>query len=339
MSTSPTGGGWSGADRIEPVRRTRPTGRLQPGNNGPSSEPGARATPLGVAAVLTAITGFSLLNVIVKLSRAPALTFAFDRLWLGAAVMAIVSVVARRRLSWTSIRASIAPGVLFGLNIALFVSALKRTSVADVLIIGALQPALTMLVAGRLFGERLTGHHVAWTAVSVGGVVLVTVGSSGTPVWSLSGDLLAVGSLLAFTVYFLVSKSVRRQVPAIEYMTAVTLIAAIVVTPLTLLSGQRLPGLRWQDAVWLGLFVLGAQGGHVLLAWAHAQVDVSVSSLMILAEPIIAAVAALVVLGEPIRPLEIAGGVVVIVSVGAILRRATTSGTRSPSGQSTRIER
>jgi drug/metabolite transporter (DMT)-like permease len=298
-----------------------------------------RATPIGVTAVLTAITGFALINVIAKLSRAPALTFAFDRLWLGAAAMAIVAVLARRRLTWATIRASIPAGVLFGMNIVLFLSALKRTSVADVLIIGALQPALTMLVAGRLFGERPTAHHFAWTGVSVGGVVLVTVGSSGTPVWSLSGDLLAIGSLLAFTVYFLVSKKVRQEVAAIEYMTAVTLIAAVVVTPVALLSGQRLPGLRWQDGAWLVLFVVAAQGGHLLLAWAHAQVDVSVSSLMILAEPIIAAVAALMFLGEPLRPLQIAGGVVVIVSVGAILRRATTSGTGSPSSRSAPIER
>jgi drug/metabolite transporter (DMT)-like permease len=298
-----------------------------------------KATPAGVVAVLTAITGFSLINVLVKLSAAPALTFTFDRLWLGVAVMVTVSVALKRRVTWATIRASIPAGVLFGLNVALFVSAIKRTSVADVLIIGALQPALTMLVAGRLFGERLTRHHLAWTAVSMAGVVLVIVGSSGTPVWSLGGDLLAVGSLLAFTVYFLASKRVRRDVPAIEYMTAVTLIAAIVVTPMALLSGQTLPGLRWTDAAWLALFVLGAQGGHVLLAWAHAQVDVSVSSLMILAEPIIAAVAALIFLGEPLRPLEIAGGAVVIVSVGAILRRATTSVAQTLPGRSSPIER
>src|SRR2546426_1284459 len=37
---------------------------------------------------------------------------------------------------------------------------LFRSSVADVLMIQALQPALTLLVAGRLFGERVTRHEV-----------------------------------------------------------------------------------------------------------------------------------------------------------------------------------
>lgn len=290
------------------------------------ARPGLKATPLGVAAVLGVITVFSVFNVIVKIVQMPAVTFAFYRLWLGAAVMVLLMLVSGRRLTWAKIRASAPGGLLFGFNILLFFVAIRATAVADVLIIAALQPALTMLVAGPLFGERVTRHEVAWAGVSLLGVALVAVGQSGTPAWSLRGDLFAVGALLVWTVYFLISKRVRRSVPAVEYMTTVTLISAVVITPVALLSGERLSGVRMQDWLWLGLFVAGAQGGHVLLAWAHAHVDVSVSSLLILAEPAISAVAALVFLGEPITALAIAGGGVVLASVAAIVRRATRAG-------------
>ena len=272
---------------------------------------------------MAAIAGFSVINTIVKITRVPAVSFAFYRLWLGGAAMLLVSLGAGRRVSRSQLMASLPGGVLFGLNITLFFSALKLTSVADVLIIASLQPALTFLVAGRLFGERVSVHDVAWSLVSLGGVALVIVGSSGTPVWSLRGDLLAVGALLAWTIYFLVSKRVRQTVPALQYMTAVTLTAATVVTPLALLSGQSLAHARWQDWLWLALFLVGAQGGHVLLAWAHPQVDVSVSSLLTLAEPIISAVAALIVLGEPLPAVAVAGGLLVVSSVGAVIRRTT----------------
>jgi len=283
---------------------------------------GVRASRLGLLAVLTAILGWSFMNTIPKITHIPAVTFAFYRLWLGAAAMVVTLAAARRRLTWPVLRASVPAGVLFGLNVTLFLSALKATSVADVLVIGALQPALIQLVAGPLFGERVTRFEVSWTAVSVAGVVAVVIGSSGTPVWGLRGDLLAVGSLLMFTTYFLLSKHARTTVPAIEYMTAVTITAAVVVTPVAMLSGQSLAGLRAADWLWLLLFVTGAQGGHILLAWAHPQVDVSVSSLFILAEPIVSSVAALVVLGEPLTGLEIAGGLVAVAAVGVIVRRA-----------------
>lgn len=285
-----------------------------------------RVTRVGGLAVLVAVAGWAMTNLILKVTHAPALTFAFYRLWFGGAIMLVALRATRRRLTWPMIKTSAPGGVIFGLNVALFFSALKATNVADVLVIQALQPALILLVAGRMFGERITPFDVWWTLVSVGGVVLVTVGSSGTPTWSLQGDVYAVGSLICWTLYFLVSKRARRTVPAIEYMTTVTLLAAIVVTPLALASGQSLSGLRWQDWAWLGLFLVAAQGGHVLVAWAHAQVDVSISSLLLLAQPIIAVAGAALLLDEHLRGLEIIGGVVVIGSMAAIVTRAARVG-------------
>ena len=285
-----------------------------------------RATPPGVIAVLAPVVGFALMSVIVKISAVSAPVFALYRLTLGVVVMGVVMAVARRRLSWEGLKRSLPAGALFGLNIVLFFSALKLTSIADVLIIAALQPALTLLVAGPMFGEQVTRWDGAWTGVSLVGVALVAVGSSGTPVWSLRGDLLAVGSLLAWTVYFLVSKRVRARLPATEYMTGVTIGAALVAAPIALLSGEPLTGFRTGDLLWLVLFVAGAQCGHVMIAWAHAHVDVSISALLILVEPPVAAVSALVILGEPLPPLSIAGGLVVLVAMAAVTLRATRSG-------------
>lgn len=281
-----------------------------------------RATRLGILAILGPIVAFSLMNIIVKVTTTAALVFAFYRLWLGALVMVVVLLATRRRLSLDLIRRSAVAGVLFGLNICFFFSALKLTGVADVLIIAALQPAITLLVAGPMFGERVTRHEVVLTGVSLVGVVLVIVGTSGSPEWSLRGDLLAVGALLAWTMYWLRSKRVREVVPAVEYMSAVTITAAVVVTPVALVSGQSF-AMPWQDLAWLIVFVAGAQTGHSLLAWSHAQVDVSVSSLMILIEPVVSSAAAWLLLGESLTPLAILGGAVTLAAVGLVVRRAT----------------
>jgi drug/metabolite transporter (DMT)-like permease len=287
---------------------------------------GLRATPLGALAVTVPVVGWSFANTIVKIVDVPALSFAFWRLLMGTAVMLVVLAVSRRRMTWAMVRASAPGGVLFGFNLILFFSAIKETSIADVLVIAALQPALILLVAGRLFGERVTRREVGWVLVSVVGVVGFVVVSSGTPVWSLWGDLLALGSVIVWTAYFVVSKRARKQVQAVEYMTTVTLVATLVVTPITLVSGTGVGGLRTADWLWLALFVASAQGGHLLLAWAHRQVDVTVSSLIVLAETPISAVAALVVLGEPLTALQVVAGLVAVAAVGVVVRGATTSG-------------
>ena len=290
----------------------------------PPSPFSLHASRAGAGAVLSAVVIWSFTNTLVKISDLPALTFAVHRLWLGAALVVVGLYAVGRRLTWPVVRASAPGGAVLGLEIAFFFSALKHTSIADVAIISALQPAFVLLLAPRLFDERVGRRDLAWAAASVCGVVVVTIGSSGTPAWSLYGDLLAAGSLLAWTAYFLISKRARARVPAFEYLAVVFVVAALVVTPLAAIAGQPLGGVHVDDLLMLLLFVVGASAGHVLLTWAHGSVDVSVSSLIMLAQPVVSALAALAILGEPIAPLSAAGGAIVLGSLGAIVSRAAS---------------
>ena len=95
--------------------------------------------------------------------------------------------------------------------------------------------------------------------------------------------------------------------------------------PITVASGQSFTTFRAADWLWLLLFVVGAQGGHLVLAWAHPRVDVTLSSLLMLGEPPVSAVAALVVLGQSVTALEILGGMVAILAVGMVASRATVA--------------
>jgi drug/metabolite transporter (DMT)-like permease len=299
-------------------------------NADPVRRPGLHATPLGLVAVALPVLGWSFANTIVKLTPVPVIEFTFYRLWIGATCMVIISLAARRRLTWSILKASAPAGVLFAANLILFFEAIRHTGVADVLLIAALQPALVLVVAGRWFGEQPSRRDVVWSLVSVGCVGLSILGSSENAVWSMGGDLLAVGALVVFTAYFLLSKRVRQDVQAIEYMTTVTLVAAVVITPVALATGDGFGGFRSVDWVLLGLFVLSAQAGHLMVAWAHSQVDVTASSLLILGEPVASAIAALIILGEPLTVLQVAGGLLAVFVVASVVWRAARSTGTSP---------
>ena len=286
---------------------------------------GLRATRLGVAAVLLPVVAWSFQNTIVKIVHVQPVAFAFWRLWLATAIMLLVLAVTRRHVSWQILRASAPAGVLFAFNLIFFFSAIRHTAVADVLVIGSLQPALTVLAAGRMFGERVTRGEVVWILASVAGVIAFVVGSRTTPSWSLTGDLFAVGSLLVFTVYLFVSKRVRQQTGPLEFMACVCVVAAFVITPVALLSGQPLGDVRWQDWLWLVVFAISAQGGHLLVAWAHNHVDLTVATLLILAETPLSAIAALVVLGEPLTVIMVTTGLLTMGCLVVVYRASRTT--------------
>jgi drug/metabolite transporter (DMT)-like permease len=278
----------------------------------------------GAAAVVVAVVIWGLGPIFIKLIDIPGLALAFWRLWLGAAVVTLALAGTGRRIRWEALKLSALGGVCFGLNVLLFVNAVQRTSVAEVTLVSSFQPVLVLLVAGRMFGERVGRREITLTTGALVGVAIFELGAVQGPVWSLSGDLLAVGALVTFTGYYLASKQARVRLDALEYLASALLVAALVATPIVLLSGQSLGGINRDSWFWMALFVLvpGA-GGHLLINWAHRFVDVTISSVIVVGLPVVAAVLALVFLDEPLGVLEVIGGVVVVGCVAAIATRPT----------------
>jgi drug/metabolite transporter (DMT)-like permease len=284
---------------------------------------------LSTTAAVVAVTSWGIGPVVVKGTDMPGLALSFYRLDLGALVTAIVLYASGRRLTWRLLIGAIPGGVAFGLDILLFFTAVKITTVADATIISALQPALVLLVVGRLFGERVRRGDVLLTVVAICGVGVVVFASRQAVGRSLSGDLLAVLALGAWTWYFVAVKKARQRFAALEYQTALAIVAAVVVTPVVFVSGQSL---HVPDAgTWalLALTILLGASGHFLMNWAHAYTKLMLTSLLTLASPVISVAAAAVFLGEPVLAAQVLGMAVVLASLGIVVARSTASDRRA----------
>jgi drug/metabolite transporter (DMT)-like permease len=270
--------------------------------------------------VLFAVTVWGGMAVVIrKVDRIDGLMVAFHRLWIGAVATVAIFYATGRRLRLRSFRLSLVGGIAFGGDIVLFFTALKNTTVANATVVGALQPALVMLVAGPMFGEPVTAGIIGWSLAAIVGVVIVVYGSSGAPVWSVTGDLFAVGALLAWTLYFIASKRVSGKIAPFEYLTSMLVIAAVLVAPIALLSGQRIdPGGPGQWA-WIAALAIGSGGvGHLLVNWAHPHIDLTVMSLLTLAIPVVAVISAAILLHESIDWVQVVGMAVVLAAVGVV---------------------
>ncbi|MEM9202695.1 MAG: DMT family transporter [Actinomycetota bacterium] len=100
-------------------------------------------------------------------------------------------------------------GVLSGISQVCFVLAVTRTDVANVVVIVASSPIMAAVVGRLFFGEGTSRR--TWTAIliTVVGVVIVVSSSIGEP--NLSGDLLAMVAVLAFSTNMNVWRRHREQ--------------------------------------------------------------------------------------------------------------------------------
>lgn len=278
-----------------------------------------------------AVTTWGWSNVAIKMVSTTGLVASFYRLWIAIPLLWVVALVTpaiRRGLGVAWLRASLVGGSLFGLHQILFFSSLKATSVANVSIVAALQPALVLLVAGPLFGERVTSRALAWSCVALAGTALVVIGSHGAPGWSPRGDALAFLNLFAFTAYFLVSKRIRDGVGATTYVVGMTTVSGIVVLGACLATHQDLASPRPDDwPTLVGLAIVSGTLGHILTNWAHPHASAFVVSIMMLGVPVLAGAGAALVLGEVPGALQLLGGVLVLGSIGTVVLSSRSSAT------------
>ena len=273
----------------------------------------------GVVAVMSASLFWSFGGVLGKSTGASGIVLSFWRLLIASAVLLSIAAITHRWPSRADLRASFVAGVLFGLNLCVFFITLQYTSIAVALIIGALSPVIALPIAAAFMGERVTAVKVACALVAVVGVVVAVLtapaakdGSTTKPV----GYMWAVASLLVWVLYLLQTKRVRATVETVRYMTSVTMVGALTVSLLALVTRSHLAQIHGAGWLWVTLLALGPGiAGHGLVAWAQPRVDASVTSVLIQLEPVGASIAAFAFLDERV---SLAQAFAMLVVVGAL---------------------
>jgi drug/metabolite transporter (DMT)-like permease len=134
--------------------------------------------------------------------------------------------------------------------------------------------------------------------------------------------MLAGIGAIAVAVYVLIGRSLRTTgVGVLPYSIVVYASASATLLPAVVLSGASLWGYADETWFWLWVITLGPQiMGHTVFNWALRYVEASIVSGTILAEPVVSALLAWLILAERPGLPTIFGGVIVLVGLFLLLR-------------------
>jgi drug/metabolite transporter (DMT)-like permease len=251
------------------------------------------------------------IGVIVKRIDVSAPVIVFFRLAFGAA--SVVAVWALRgRLDELRLREHrklvVLAGVLLAVHWVAFFEAYKRLSVATTILIVYIGPVLIAAGAPVVLGERLQRRTLYALALSVGGIALIAVPSSGSgqAVGFLAAGIAAVlFAALVLTLKLAAPGNTPQAVVAWQLG-----IAAVVVSPVLAGAGvheiaRALPGL-----VTLGVVHTGLIG--ILYVSALTIVPAQQVSILVYLEPVTAVLWAWAVLNEQPAIATLLGGVLIV---------------------------
>lgn len=261
-------------------------------------------------------------SVVAKASDIAGPVLAFHRAWGAALLYTGLFLLIGGRIRTEALRAAAPGGLFFGLQLALFFSAIQLTTVANATMLIALQPVTVLLFFSKRFGEVVSKREFVLSGFAMLGVGLVVFGSTESPSWSPLGDLFALGALGTWTLYFVNSKQARKTIGAVEYQGLSLLFSSLIMLPVSLLFSGTLDvgeGKWW----WVPAMVAIPGTGHMALNWAHSRVSLTLVSQMTLFSPVVSvALAALVLDGESVNALQLAGMGLVLAMLSLLVRRS-----------------
>lgn len=273
-----------------------------------ASAVGPRRGPSGLASVgvlLGGVLAISWAAIFVRLAgEAPALTIAAVRVGVGAAVVLATALWWRRRsqgskvprIAWWRVAAG---GLLLASHFWSWFASLERTTVGSSVMIIGLQPLLGTAMAFLWLGERPTRPELGGMALAMVGLAAIGIGDLEGGREALVGDALALLGALFGAAYRTVGRAARPTLGALEYSAGVYLVAAMALWLLVGLTGTATGSFSAETWAWMAALALVPQAaGHTAMNWALGRFSVASVSLAGQAEPVLATLLAIPILGE-----------------------------------------
>ena len=257
------------------------------------------------------------------------LAFSTVRYGLAALVFIGIAVFAERslRIARRDLAAVVAAAVALWVNQIGFVYALKTTSASVIALILAATPIFAALI-GLAFGtEVLPRRFWIGAALSFAGVALVALGAGGELGGDVVGILFGVLAAATWAVYsILITPLMRRYSPS--RISAVVLSLSWVGIALSGLSQTRSQDWQLGWEVW-ALLLFATLGPLVItnVLWFRSldRIGPSRATLATNLQPFVAALFAVVLLGERIDAVQILGGLLIGLGILGARRRSPVS--------------
>ena len=270
-------------------------------------------------ALLLGATCIALSPIFVRLSEAGPTATAFWRTALALPALWPLYFAERRAgaPAPAARRLLIAAGVAFAGDLAFWHASIGLTSIANSTLLANLASLFVTLAAWLFFRQRPSAVFLLGLGTALAGVALLVHSSVRFASGGLAGDAFGLVTALFYAAYLLAVKALRdRACGTLLIMAVTSTITTLVLLPIALATGERLVPQSlagWLDL--LGLALVSHAAGQGLIAYALAHLPAAFSSVSLLLQPVMAALFAWLLLAEPLAPLQLAGGAIVLFGI------------------------
>lgn len=265
---------------------------------------------------LLAIAFLATAGIWVRSIALPPISIGFYRMLFTLLILIPMVYKEIPRISSKDKVTIITGGIFLGLDIIFWNLSFLYTSIAVATLLVNLTFLTIVPVSYFLFREKITRGFLLSAIITVSGVALLMSGKLNGSRNNLTGDLLALGASVFYAAFLLIVYKARSRVSALSIIflssagACITLFAAMLHRESLVIPST--PGLYIRLIAYAVVMQILGQG---LMSWCLGKISASLTSVLTLAQPIMAAIYALILFNERLTPTELAGAAVVLLGI------------------------
>ncbi|MDT2598312.1 DMT family transporter [Enterococcus hulanensis] len=268
---------------------------------------------------LVAVAFLATGGIFVKVSSLSPINTGFYRILFSIPFLLPLAYKQLRTLSKKDVCILGLAGIFLAGDIALWNLSFSYTSVANANLLTNLTPFTVIPVSYFLFKEKISKLFIVGAGITLLGVFILLGGKANPSSASYFGDLLAFCASIFYAGFLLISYRLRDHYQSSVIMfvsgfgSLITLGAASTVT-----EGFQIPNGLDEIAPLLGLAICLQVIGHNLLAHCQGKLNVNLSTIVCLCQPVIASIYSFFIFKESLSLKEAAGIAIVMLGVYSV---------------------
>lgn len=287
-----------------------------------------------ISLVLIAMASIVMAGLLIRFSVIGPIASGAYRLLLAIPFLLLLAkflpapAQAHAKLNKEIISAALLAGLFFALDLAAYNTAILYTSLAEATLLTNLAPFIIAPISIIFFNEKIKRGFIFPVAVAVFGLWLLMYNASFKHN-HLFGDCLSLLSALFYALFLIFIKKAASNYSVNRVLIMVGLGGGIIL--LILAIGFQEVLFPTSCSGWLILITIAITGqvtGQTLLTYGIKFLPLSLSSLLLLLSPLIAAIYAYIIFAEQLDKWQALGIIIVLIAIywGKIILQQTSRG-------------
>lgn len=255
-------------------------------------------------------------GIFIKLSSLPPIATGVYRVLFSIPILLPFISKELKKLSKRDIGLILLAGMFFGGDLILWNISFTYTTVANASLLANLV-TLTMVPASYyIFKEKIPPKFILSIMITIAGVIVLLSGKINPSIDNFYGDFLAFITSFFYAAFLLMVYKMRDRVSAFtiifvsSFSTAATMFVAMIFK-----EGFYVPTTFEELYPILGLALCSQIAGQGLMSFCLGKVRASLSSVLVLSQPIVAAIYALIIFSERLSMIEILGMMITLIGI------------------------